>query len=137
MSRSTGAGALRTESGRLLHMLQPLSPRPVEQQAQMIENVSAHYTALFLDQQIPATECSSQEDYVEYHDGSRANISVEAHEFVALVRELLRAQSLDSQDGQEGDISAGIQEQRHVGDGRVVVQATQCDLSEARGAGGL
>ena len=53
-------------------MFRPLLVRTIQQQDHMVENVSPHNAALFLDQQIPASEGTLQEKEVQYHDGREA-----------------------------------------------------------------
>ena len=52
-------------------MFRPLLLRTMQQQDYMVENVSPHNTAIFLDQQIPASEGTLQEKEVQYHDSAK------------------------------------------------------------------
>jgi len=82
----------------------------------MVEDVSAQDAALFLNQQVLASEDTLQEYHVQDHGGCEVFPPVKAHEFVALARDQRDAEPLDGLAGQQRDVCPAIHEQHHVGD---------------------
>ena len=80
-------------------MFRPLLLRTIQQQDHMVENVATHNAALFLDQQIPASEGTLQEKEVQHHDGREALAPVEAPQFVTLASQQWNAKLLDGSTG--------------------------------------
>src|SRR5207244_8643712 len=71
------------------------SPRPPDIYTLSLHDalpISTHNAALFLDQQIPASEGALQEKEVQYHDGREALAPVEAHQFVPLASQQWNAE---------------------------------------------
>jgi len=91
-------------------MFRPLLLRTIQQQDHMVENVSPHNTAIFLNQQIPAAEGMLQEKEVQHHNGREALAPVEAHQFITLASQQWHAELLDGRPGQQGDVCPGIHE---------------------------
>ena len=81
-------------------MLLPSLSRAIKEQRDIVENVPAQNTLLFLNQQILTSEDALQENHVQCHGRRKTLAPVETHEFVTLARDQRDADPLNRLAGQ-------------------------------------
>lgn len=115
-------------------MFEPSLAWPIQQQRDMIENISTQDVALFLDQQVSTSEDSLEEDHLQDHGGYEGCPAIESCQFVTLASNWRDAKPDHDLARQQRDVGAGIHEQHYVGYSYPV--AAFRSVTWATGAGG-